>query len=271
MTSKTGVGKSAPFGRASKGNEARAYLFSPRRRFLARTLRRHTPIIRKSTQTRDAGRCTIGDWESDRDLAHPGRRANPGDPTVRGGSADGWEYLLFRQLLREQMAKYRDRARDLKYGRDLTESLRFDDVVAFGNWTSARLGDTMRILEILGGLINQALPLAFGPDGQSGNANYIAYIGQKVGSLYGELILQGLSFRRVSNELGVRPAALALADAIRNAADEIEDWAMGFLPKMKEALAAVERHEGPITVDLGFTLTAPDDNLLRELEKLQPQ
>ncbi|MBZ5631621.1 MAG: DUF4062 domain-containing protein [Acidobacteriia bacterium] len=175
----------------------------------------------------------------------------------------GWEYLLFVQVLQREISVSKGLKKDWTYNLSFGSSRSFVTPSHFGRWIQEKISELMRIVENLRTLFDQALPTAFGPPGQSGDAQAILHAANRVGEAYRSILQWKLDFFSLYLDdelLKLRSLSASLGD---NTVEEIEQ----FIDKLSNELDdALKKPPGGPTreITLTLTFTVPDQTQLTE-------
>ncbi len=167
-----------------------------------------------------------------------------------------WEYLLFGQILQDELDALGDIKKDWRYGIATGVGQKLGSLQLF-NWIGTKIPEGLRIVENLKSLLEEALPNALGPPGTSGDPSGIVYVARRVATLYRNALEWKLDFRRVAADdelVKVKSLASNICDTVVN---EIERWSCEYNAAVPKAIAAARAGK---KTELTLTLrpTSPD-------------
>jgi hypothetical protein len=181
----------------------------------------------------------------------------------------GWEYLLLGAALLREFEALDDVRRDWEYGIALgaTFSLKPSE---FANWSHEKNEEAQRIARNLSTILNNAVPVAVGPQGVSGDPGAILYVANRFASVYRNALEWKTDFLRVALPAEfdkVRALAAAFCD---NLVHDVEAYQGAFETQIQDALQSIvpgERHELHLKLTLrGFDATPFAEELHRLAE-----
>lgn len=170
----------------------------------------------------------------------------------------GWEYLLFSEALKREMASSADLKRDWSQRILLVPSESSAVTPAkYVEYSLRKIDEGTRLTANLNVLFNETLKSAFGPPGQAGDWQAIIYVANRVGETYRAILRWKLNFLSVSVSeqlLGLRYSTARMYD---NVVSEIEAFNEEQLIRISEAMNAPPG-DPKRTMKLQLTLTIPD-------------
>jgi len=173
-----------------------------------------------------------------------------------------WEHQLFSEALQREISASASLRRDWAYN------------LALGSETSVRPkqfvqcfqeknSEAQRIAGNLQTLFNRALPIAFGPAGQSGDPEGILYVAERVGNIYRSLMEWKLDFFRMSMAEELLQLRKLAASLIDNTITEIEEFVLRLSAELADALNSPQCGSSR-QITLTLTLTVADQKPLNE-------
>jgi Domain of unknown function (DUF4062) len=178
-----------------------------------------------------------------------------------------WEYLLFAEVLQDELKALGDVKRDWLYNFaiGLGSCLKPSRLL---EWFQDKTSEASRITDSIASITNQALAVALGPPGVSGDPEAIVYAATRLAAAYRNALEWKLDFERIAvpNELErLRSLAGGLCN---NLVKEIEEFSQTTKKSITEALASVRKGLGA-EVCITLKLTCPDlAELHREMARL---
>jgi hypothetical protein len=107
---------------------------------------------------------------------------------------DGWEFLLFAELLNDYMKKCENVKRDLVYGNPLGERIVLENPTQIVSWVKEHFSLLESIVHSMTRLLNEELPIAVGKRGQPGDTKHIHYVAKRFIEGYKNIIEWRLKF-----------------------------------------------------------------------------
>jgi hypothetical protein len=182
----------------------------------------------------------------------------------------GWEYLLFSQVLSDEIARHKQLKMDFSYGfssgkRERVEGYELPDYI------QKRTAEARHITGAVEPLLNTALPEAFGPPGVAGDPERIVYVSQKLADVYRRAIQWTLDFRALDVDEDFANLVRVASRMLSNVINEIEEFSKNVAEQLREALNNLPKPgEPPRKVNLTLSLSVPDmSELSEELRKLE--
>lgn len=168
----------------------------------------------------------------------------------------GWEYLLLGAALRREFEALDDVKRDWQYGIALgpTYSLKPSEFV---KWSKEKNDEAQRIGTNLSTIMNNAVPVALGPQGVSGDPDAILYVANRFASVYRSALEWKTDFLRAALPAEFDNVKALAATFCDNLVREVEAYQSTFETRIQDALQSIvpgERQE----VHLKLTLTGVD-------------
>lgn len=108
-----------------------------------------------------------------------------------------WEFRLFAAALKDNMKQTEDLQLDLKYGISFEKVYVVKDLKESVEWILVKIFELKNYISMIEPLINDALTIALGVPGKSGNEEYIIYVAEKVVEVYKFLLNWSLEFKTV--------------------------------------------------------------------------
>jgi hypothetical protein len=174
-----------------------------------------------------------------------------------------WEDLFFAQVLRDEIARYSDKARDLRYGVSMTrQRLDLNSVI---DLKGRSLDDAAGYAESVERLFGQAVQDAMGPEGSPADPETIAYVGSRIAAIYGAMLDWAIRWQSTACETpGAEGFLRRIAEYFGAMAATLE-----VLPReIEERIADAQQSRKPgetVVVTIKLTLAVPD-SVLRALE-----
>jgi len=162
----------------------------------------------------------------------------------------GWEYLLFPQVLQDEI----DKCAELKRAYLRGDALGSRETVSRGTiqaWSDPRMKELDRLVADIGSAINVRLPPAFGEPGEPGDLNEIVSVARFVGARYRDTIQWSLRVRNASGPKGFQAVVDAFARFPDDVLTKVESAGRPLLKRVADGIARALAGE---TVDMEFRL-----------------
>lgn len=141
-----------------------------------------------------------------------------------------WEYRLFAAALKYNLECLDELRYDLKYGISLKNVLIIDEpqeILTIAQTKMHELSSKVALLEII---INNALVEALGEPGQSGNAEYIIYVAEKIISIYKSIHEWALDFK-----------SFIVPEEFRNLLSAMSKWSGGIIQDIEHFISNLNK------------------------------
>jgi hypothetical protein len=182
----------------------------------------------------------------------------------------GWEYRFFAEVLKDYIEKHEDIRRDLLYGISYGKRTALKDAFEVSNWVSQHLSLITSTYTSSTNLLNEGLPVAFGPPGQPGDAKHINYIAKRFTDGYKKLIEWRLEFLTLNVDDAFNRLLELTSLMATNSIKEIEDYATYLHKETNHIFDNYDQYKERKEITLKLTLTAPDTTeVSKELEKIK--
>jgi hypothetical protein len=180
-----------------------------------------------------------------------------------------WEYLLFSQVLADEIARHKLLKLDFKYEITVGKGEWVEGLEIY-KWILRKSAEAERIIGAVDPLINVALQEALGPPGVAGDAESIVYVAQKLAELYRSAIEWTLEFRRVEVDDDFRNLVRISSRLLSNSINEIEEYSENMHREIREAINTLPPPGEKRTLNFTLTITAPDmSDLYQELSRIR--
>lgn len=181
----------------------------------------------------------------------------------------GWEYLLFCQVVSDEVSLCADIKRDLDYGLALGTAVRLRDFSDVLGWARAKISEISSFNLSASRIVNSALPKALGALGEPGDAVEITYTAKQFVRVYRRMLEWTLEFRHVDVEDEYKHVLEIVSRLSQNCIKEIEDFVSISLQQVKDTVKTCEETGERQTLTVTLKLTVPDmSDLDDELNRL---
>lgn len=178
-----------------------------------------------------------------------------------------WEYLLFSEALESELRTLSDIKRDWSYRLAKGPGLRMNSAGLI-KLLGDKLAEVRRITAILGRVVNQALPAAFGPPGVSGDPEAILHAANRVAMAYRDAMEWKLDLYRYDVPHEMERVRDLMGRFCDNMVAEVEEFSHTINTALKNALADVKQGK-KAAVSIMLKLTVPDQSEIQpEFERL---
>lgn len=165
-----------------------------------------------------------------------------------------WEYLLFSEALEFELRTLREQRLDWSHGIALGRAERVAPR-EFGSWVKVKLSEVSRLCGIATHIVNEALPVAFGPPGVAGDAGLILHAAARLAGVYKQLLEWKLDFLRLDLHPKMRNLNGITSRYCDTFVEDIERFSQEFHSQIYKAADAIKRGERA-KVELMLTLRA---------------
>lgn len=174
----------------------------------------------------------------------------------------GWELLLFAQVFKDGVDLLKSSKLDL--GSD--SPIIISNVQELTSWLSSRTDVFAGIIESIGRLINEELPMALGEQGTPGDETQIVHVAQNCALTYKKAIEWSGDCKRVKTNPNFMRLIALIPNISKNIIKQIEEYSDHIQKAINDAISR------KASITLGLSLTIPESDLTElydELHKLQ--
>lgn len=181
----------------------------------------------------------------------------------------GWEYLLFAQVLKDQIIKYSSKRLDTELGISFGEPVILGEVDDVTSWVSSRFNWISTTIEQLSNALNDGFIKAVGEPGERGDIQRIVHLATRIGEGYEQLLDWKLQFLRVSVDEDFERLVSLASNFSTNAISEIEDFSSSLHTEIEGHITNMDSYDEGTVITITLTLTAPNtDDFSNEINKL---
>jgi hypothetical protein len=182
----------------------------------------------------------------------------------------GWEYLLFAQILGDEIAALKQKRLDVELKISFGDTYKLDDVHRLMSWISEKFSAMSNIVTQVGRTMNEGLIKAVGEHGQPGDVERIYHLAKRIANGYEQLLDWTLQFYRVSADDDFKRIVELASSLSRNALKEIEDFSRSLYGTLQEHIEKSPTYAPDTVVNITLKLTVPStDELDAESERLR--
>ncbi len=182
---------------------------------------------------------------------------------------DGWEYLLFAQILTDRIESYESKRLDTDLGISFGEPIILKEVLDVTSWISSRFDWISNTIKQLTDAINVGFINAVGEYGEPGDIQRIIHLATRIGDAYEQLLEWKLQFLRVSVDKEFEKLLTLASNFSSNAIQEIEEHSSNLYTDIESLLLNADTSGEVKIVKITLNFTVPDVNDFNsELKKL---
>lgn len=169
-----------------------------------------------------------------------------------------WEYLLFAAVLKENLDKMLDIKLDTKYGIFFKNTKYFDEPEEIIDYTRAKCKDLCNRTALLDKIINAAFQEAVGEPGESGNAEYIIYVAEKIIEVDRSIHEWALDFKSIIVPEGFQTLLLYASQLNVTVIEDIENFILDYDIRINQLVSDVGEQSEKRKETFSLTLRVPD-------------
>ncbi len=184
----------------------------------------------------------------------------------------GWEYLLFAQILGDEIAALQQKRLDVELGIRFGQVYRLEELVDITSWITDKFSAMTNSTSQIERAMNDGLIRAVGEHGEPGDAQRIYHLAKRIADAYEQLLDWTLQFFRVSTPETFKPLFDATSKFSGNALKEIESFASSLFDTLQQHINNGPSYAPGTVVNITLTLTIPPgDELNTELQRLKAE
>ena len=170
----------------------------------------------------------------------------------------GWEWLIFAQVLSDEIASHNSKRLDAELGISFGEPTSLEDIHDVTAWVSSRFGWMSTTIEQLSRALNDGFIKAVGEPGESGDLKRIVHLAKRIGDGYEQLLDWKLQFLRVSCDEEFETLMKLASEFSSNAIREVEEFSANLYVTIDGHIQNIDSYEKGTVVTITLTLTVPD-------------
>ena len=170
----------------------------------------------------------------------------------------GWEWLLFAQVLVDQISSYNNKRLDTDLGISFGEPIVLNKINNVTNWVSSRFQWISSIVVQLSNAINDGFTKAVGEPGKPGDIERIIHLATRISDGYGQILDWKLQFLRVICDEEFDTLIKLASNFSTNAIKEIEDFTNNLYHTIEVLIEKIDSYEKETVIPITLTLTVPD-------------
>lgn len=183
---------------------------------------------------------------------------------------NGWEWLLFAQILSDEINSHDSKRLDTELGISFGEPTPLHELHEMTAWVSSRFGWMSATIEQLSKALNTGFIKAVGEPGEPADVRRIVHLAKRIGDGYEQLLDWKLQFLRVSCEEEFERLINLASDFSSNAILEVEDFSSSLYTNIENYIKQIDSREGKNNLTITLTLTVPDTQpFSQEIERLE--
>ncbi len=181
----------------------------------------------------------------------------------------GWEWLLFAQVLSDEIATHGSKRLDTELGISFGEPTPLDEFQDVTAWVFSRFRWIATTVEQLSKALNVGFLKAVGEPGEPGDLKRIIHLAKRIGDGYEQLLDWKLQFLRVSCDDEFEPLMRLASDFSSNAIQEVEEFSANLYSTIEGHIKNINTYEKGTVITITLTLTVPDtDPFSEEIARL---
>lgn len=182
----------------------------------------------------------------------------------------GWEWLLFAQVLSDEIASHSGKRLDTELGISFGEPTSLEELHDVTTWVSSRFGWMTTTIEQLSRALNTGFIKAVGEPGEPGDLKRIIHLAKRIGDGYEQLLDWKLQFLRVSCNEEFETLMKLASDFSSNAIQEVEEFSADLYTTIESHIKNIDSYEKGTVVTITLTLTVPDtEPFSQEIARLE--
>ena len=193
-------------------------------------------------------------YESDVDLTH----LEPKSLRLAIEKPKGWEWLLFAQVLKDQMERYSSKRLDSELGISFGEPIVLDEIHDVTLWVSSRFTWISATIEQLSNALNTGFIKAVGEPGETGDIQRIVHLATRIGEGYEQLLEWKLQFLRVSVDEEFKRLVSLTSKISTNAINEMEEFTSHLYYKIDGYISKRDTYSEGTAITITLTMTIPE-------------
>ncbi|WP_198781039.1 DUF4062 domain-containing protein [Shewanella putrefaciens] len=182
----------------------------------------------------------------------------------------GWEWLLFAQVLSDEIASQGSKQLDAELGINFGEPISLAELNDVTSWVSSRFRWITTTVEQLSNALNIGFIKAVGEPGKPGDIKRIVHLAKRIGDGYTQLLDWKLQFLRVSSDDQFEPLIKLASEFSSNAIHEVEEFSANLYSTIEGHIKNIDSYEEGTVVTITLTLTVPEtEPFLEEILRLR--
>ncbi len=170
----------------------------------------------------------------------------------------GWEWLLFAQVLSDEIASHSSKRLDAELGISFGEPTSLEEFHDVTSWVSSRFGWITTTFEQLSKALNDGFIKAVGEPGEPGDLKRIVHLAKRIGDGYEQLLDWKLQFLRMSCDDEFETLMKLVSEFSSNAIQEVEEFSANLYSTIEGHIKNIDSYEKGTVVTITLTLTVPD-------------
>lgn len=170
----------------------------------------------------------------------------------------GWEWLLFAQVLSDEMANYSTKRLDAELGISFGETTSLKDLDELTTWVSSRFDWIATTIQQLSKALNDGFIKAVGEPGEPGDIKRIVHLARRISDGYEQLLDWKLQFLRLSCDDEFETLMRLASNFSSNAIQEVEEFSANLYSTIEGHIKNIDTYEKGTVVTITLTLTVPD-------------
>ncbi len=182
----------------------------------------------------------------------------------------GWEYLLFAQILSDEIAALQQKRLDVELKISFGDVYNFDEVPQLTSWVSEKFSTMSNIVTQITRAMNDGIVKAVGEPGEPGKPERIYHLAKRIADGYEQLLDWTLQFYRVSADDHFKKIIELTSNFSSNALNEINIFSRSLYETLHDHIEKESSYAPGTVIKLTLTLTVPStDEFYAEMERLR--
>ena len=182
----------------------------------------------------------------------------------------GWEYLLFAQILNDEISALYQKRLDVELGISFGQTFQLKERLDVTSWVSETLFAMVNTTSQIERAINDGLIRAVGEPGEPGDAQRIYHLAKRVADAYEQLLDWKLKFYRVSTPDPFKRIIELTSNIPNNALNEIESFSKSLYGTLQDHINNSASYPAGTVINVTLKLTIPPaDELHAEVQRLK--
>lgn len=169
-----------------------------------------------------------------------------------------WEYLLFAEVMKENLGKLDELRYDLKYGISFERMVLYEEPTEILSYVQTKMGELVRLCHILNVMLNEAFQEAIGEPGVPGNAEYIIYVAEKLVEACKNEYQWALDFKSIMVPDEFEKLIEYASELSKTAIKDIEKFIEDYNERIYEVAYGVTDNVNGQTISFKLELRSPD-------------
>lgn len=182
----------------------------------------------------------------------------------------GWEYLLFAQILSDEISALHQKRLDVELRISFGQTYQLEELLDVTSWISEKFSAMTNTTSQIERAMNDGLFKAVGEPGEPGDAQRIYHLAKRIADAYEQLLDWTLQFYRVSTPDPFKRIVELTSNFSSNALNEIESFSKSLYGTLQDHINNGASYPAGTVVNVTLNLTTPPtDELHAEIQRLK--